>query len=136
MPKKNRADAEAIQDSAAIQEVIDKFVEGIRSLNPDLMCSVFHPEAVSLSMTSSGICVESADSWTEILGKAKSDSSHLFNEKFVADTLSIDVVGAVASAKVQWIFQSCKIVDFYNLIRTEIGWLIANQVYHTTRLEK
>jgi len=136
MPKRAQKETEMMQDKAAIQKVIDEFVEGIRSLNPDLVCSVFHPKAISFSITANGLCLETVDSWVDILDKAKTDDSHLFNEKFTVDTLDIDVLGTVARAMVEWTFQSCKIVDFYNLIRTETCWLITNQVYHTTRFDK
>jgi hypothetical protein len=129
-------DAAVTHNKAAIQKVIDRFVEGIRKLNPDLVSSVFHPKATSFSITPNGICLEPFDSWSEILKKAEADDSHIFNENFTASILNIDIVGTVASAKVEWTFQSCKIVDFYNLIETENGWLITNQVYHTTRLDQ
>jgi hypothetical protein len=125
------SDAVANQDATAIQKMIERFAEVIRTLDADLVSSVFHPQASSFSLTSRGICIEPAKAWPEIIRKANADSAHLFRERFSVRTVNIDVDGSVASAKVEWKFESARIVDFYNLLKTDRGWLIINQVYHT-----
>ncbi|HUV29953.1 MAG TPA: nuclear transport factor 2 family protein [Acidobacteriota bacterium] len=130
------SDATAKQDEKAILEVIEQFAEGIRKLDPHLVSSVFHPKALSFSITPRGICIEPVEAWPEILRKAREDSDHLFREKFSVQTLNIDIAGTAASAKVEWEFESSKIIDFYNLLEMESGWLITNQVYDTSPLSK
>jgi len=119
------------QDDTAIRNIIDRFAEGIRTLNVDFVSSAFHPQALSFSITSRGVCIEPTEAWPEILGMARADSNHIFQEKFSVRTLNIDIAGTAAIAKVEWIFESSRIIDFYNLLKTESGWLITNQVYHT-----
>lgn len=123
-------------DKAAIEGLIERFAEGIRTLDADLISSVFHPEASSFSLTSRGICIEPAGAWPKIIEQATADDSHLFREDFSVRSLMIDIAGTAASAKVEWQFESARIIDFYCLIKTDSGWLIANQVYHTFPVNK
>lgn len=124
------------QDDQAIRKLISRFVKGIRTLDADLVSSIFHPRALSFSPTSRGVCIEPVETWPETLRIAREDSNHVFREEFSVETLAIDIAGAVAIAKVEWTFESCRIVDFYNLLKMEGGWLIANQVYNTFPLSK
>lgn len=135
--RRNSDSDEAVKrDEQAIRELIDQFSRGIRSLDADLVSSVFHPEASSFSLTPRGMCIEPFDAWPKIIEQAAADRAHLFREHFTVRVLSVEVIGTVAAAKVEWEFESAKIIDFYNFIRTDSGWLITNQVYHTSPREK
>jgi hypothetical protein len=127
----SESDGASGNDDAAILGLIDKFAEGIRSLDGDLVASIFHPDASSFSLTPRGICIEPAKAWADIMKQARGDESHLFHELFSVRVLNIDIAGSVATAKVEWSFESARIVDFYNLLKTDSGWVITNQVYHT-----
>jgi ketosteroid isomerase-like protein len=126
--KKNPSD-----DEKAIRQAIEQFIQGIRDLDAESIASVFHPDADSLSLTPRGICIEPAEAWPKIIEQAKAESTHMFREDFSVRILNIEVVGTVAAAKVEWTFESARIVDFYNMLKTEGKWLIVNQVYHTFR---
>lgn len=130
------SDGAVKQDEQAIGKVIDMFARGIRGLDADLVCSVFHPEANSFSVTPRGICIEPCDAWPKIIQQATTDKAHLFREQFSVEILSVEIVGTVAAAKVRWEFESAGIIDFYNLLKTDSGWLITNQVYHTFPRDK
>jgi hypothetical protein len=118
-------------EEMAIQGTIDRFACGIRQLDGGLVSSAFHSEGSSFSVTARGICIEPAKAWAEIMRQARNDDAHLFRERFSVQTLHIDVAGTAATAKVEWEFQSTRVVDFYNLLKTGDGWLITGQVYHT-----
>ena len=119
------------QEDRAIRLAVKQFFEGIRSLDAELISAIFHPHSSSFSVTPRGICIEPAETWPRIIEQAKADSAHLFRERFSVRILGTDIVGTVATAKVEWTFESARIVDFYNLLKTEGMWLIVNQVYHT-----
>jgi hypothetical protein len=120
-----------LSDNKEIQKVIERFFQGVRDLDAKLISSVFHPQSNSFSLTSRGICIEPAETWSNIIQNAKTDENHLFRERFSSNILKIDIAGTAASVKVEWIFESVKIIDFYNLIKTEGKWYIVNRVYHT-----
>ena len=130
---KSRSDDEIADEleERAVRLTIERFVQGIRNLDAGLIASVFHPGADSLSITPRGICIEPAEAWPRIIQQARADSGHMFRGDFSVQILNIEVVGTVAAAKVEWIFESARIVDFYNMLKTEGKWLIVNQVYHT-----
>jgi len=125
-----------IKAKKAIRLTIDRFIKGIRELDSELILSAFHPLANSYSMTPNGLCIEPAKAWPKIIRQAKSDKNHLFQQTFSAKILKIEIVRTVAAARVEWTFKNTKIIDFYNMLKTEREWLIVNQVYHTFRSEK
>jgi hypothetical protein len=114
-----------------IESVIEQFFDGIRKLDVELISEVFHPQSSSFSITPRGVCIEPFESWPRIIKQAKDDSAHLFHERFSLKILRTDITGSAASAKVEWTFESTRIVDYYNLLKIEGKWLIVNQVYHT-----
>jgi hypothetical protein len=125
------SDSVEARERAAVEDTIRLFTEGIRNLETDKVVRAFHPQATSFSHTPRGICIEPAEKWPGIMDKAKTDVKHLFQEDSSVRILSVDVVGMAAAAKVEWIFQSARIVDFYNLLKVDNHWCIVNQVYHT-----
>lgn len=114
-----------------IESTITEFSNGISKLDAKLISEVFHPRSSSFSLTPRGVCIEPFEAWPDIIKQAKDDRTHLFHEKFSHQTLRIDISGNAASAKVEWIFESARIVDYYNMLKIEGRWLIVNQVYHT-----
>lgn len=134
MNRNNHSNGEAASaeaDRETIVKTIEQFFDGIRHLDAELINAIFHPRANSFSLTPRGVCVEPAEAWPDIINQARNDPEHLFHEPFSGRILDTDVVGTVATAKVEWIFKSATIVDFYNLLKVEGNWLIVNQVYHT-----
>jgi len=119
------------QKNRAIGLMVEQFSEGIRSLDAEMISAIFHPHSSSFSVTPRGICIEPAEAWPRIIEQAKADSTHLFRERFSVRILGADIVGTVATAKVEWTFESARIVDFYNMLKIEGKWLIVNQVYRT-----
>jgi hypothetical protein len=126
-----QSDASLMAGAEAVEGTIHDFVRGIRDLDAGIIGRVFHPHANSFSLTPRGVCIEPADRWPEIIRQAKADEGHLFQEKFSAEILAVDVDSTAACAKVEWTFSSARIVDFYNLLKVDGRWLIVNQVYCT-----
>jgi len=129
--RRSKSDITTSRDEKAIQKIIERFAEGIRTLDANLVSSIFHPEALSFSVTARGICIEPFGAWPEIMRQAGVDNTHIFRERFSTRILKIDIAGTAAIAKVEWKFERARIIDFYNLLKTDDGWLITNQVYHT-----
>ncbi|NIS15946.1 MAG: hypothetical protein GWN00_24260 [Aliifodinibius sp.] len=119
------------EDEIEISKMFQQFFEGIKNLNADQILKIFYPKADSYSITPNGVCIEPTSNWTNIIEDAKADPKHIFNELVTAQIVSIDIAGTAASVKTKWIFKSCEIIDFYNLININDKWLIVNQVYHS-----
>lgn len=114
----------------AVREVIHQFCDGIGNLDAAAIAQAFHADGSSFSVTPRGLCIEPAANWTEIIEKAKSDPGHLFRQKHSNRILKIDIVSSVAAAKVEWLFETTRVLDFYNLAKIDGRWYIMNQVYH------
>lgn len=117
-------------EAKAVRSVIHQFCDGISNLDAAAIALAFHDDGSSFSVTPRGLCIEPAANWPGIIEKAKNDSSHLFRQQHSKRTLKIDIVGTVAAAKVEWLFETTRIVDFYNLAKIDGRWYIMNQVYH------
>ncbi|UCE25196.1 MAG: nuclear transport factor 2 family protein [Candidatus Zixiibacteriota bacterium] len=134
MNQNNHSEGKAVSiepNRRAIVKTIEQFFDGIRRLDADSITAIFHPRADSFSLTPRGVCIEPAQVWRDIINQVRDNPEHLFHESFSGRILDIDVVGTVGTAKVEWIFKSARIVDFYNLLKVDGNWLIVNQVYHT-----
>ena len=117
-------------EAKAVRSVIRRFCDGITNLDVVAIADAFHADGSSFSVTPRGLCIEPSANWTEIIEKAKSDPGHLFRQEHSYRILKIDVAGSVAAAKVEWLFKTTRVLDFYNLAAIDGRWFIMNQVYH------
>jgi hypothetical protein len=114
----------------AVRSVIRQFCDGISNLDVAAVAQAFHADGSSFSVTPRGLCIEPAANWPAIIATAQSDPGHLFRQEHSNRILRMDIVDSVASAKVEWLFETTRVIDFYNLAKIDGRWYIMNQVYH------
>lgn len=114
-----------IQEYAAIARLIQHYLDGARSGRGQDMKPAFHDDATIFGYVAGDLFagpIENLYRWNDENGPAAD---------IIANIVSIDIVGTVASARVEsdnW--TGHRFTDFFNLLKLSGQWKIMNKVFH------
>jgi hypothetical protein len=117
--------ANNLSDYDAIKAVIQHYIDGAVSGKGDLMKPAFHADATIFGYVGADLFagpIQNLYDWNDSNGPATG---------LVARIVSIDLVGSVASARVEsdnW--TGHRFTDFFNLLKVDGQWKIMNKVFH------
>ncbi len=114
-----------IDEYAAIERVIQHYLDGARSGKGDDMRPAFHAEATIFGYVGEDLFsgpIENLYQWNDANGPAKD---------IVAKIVSIDIVGTAASVRVEsdnW--TGHRFTDFFNILKINGQWKIMSKIFH------
>lgn len=112
-------------DVRLIREAIQKYFDGARTGNSDIMKPAFHEEATMFGFIGPDLVagtIQNLYDWNNENGAAADISSQITN---------IDIEGTIASVRAEsdnW--TGYKFSDFFTLIKIGDDWKITNKVFH------
>ncbi len=115
----------AINEYEAIEATIRFYIEGARNGSGNEMKSAFHTDATIFGYIGEELFagpIQKLFDWNDANGPASD---------LVAKVTNIDIIGSVASARVEtenW--TGHKFTDFFNLLKVNGEWRIMNKVFH------
>jgi hypothetical protein len=116
-----------LNEHSEIQGLIDAYFSGIHSGDVALLRSVFHPSAVLWGEVKGEPYYRVLDEYLSVVQNRQSPQA--LGEAFAMQTLSIDVYGAVALAKVRCPMLGFDYFDLLSLRREHGGWSIVAKVF-------
>jgi hypothetical protein len=114
-----------INEYAAIERVIQHYIDGARSGSGDAMKPAFHDEATIFGFVGEDLFsgpIQNLYNWNDANGPAKDIESKI---------VSIDIIGTVASVRLEsdnW--TGHRFTDLFNLLKVNGEWKIMNKVFH------
>ena len=109
-------------DKEAVARIINYYLEGTRSDNPDLMRKAFHPDAtlkfIDKEVSYKMIPIQKFFSYFT------NTKSRLFESKIYY----IDISGSTANVKLTAKYEEYKYIDYMNILKTKNGWKIVDAV--------
>lgn len=117
--------ANNLSDYDAIEVAIQHYMDGAIAGKGDLMKPAFHADATIFGYVGEDLFagpIQNLYDWNDSNGPATG---------LVARIVSIDLVGSVASARVEsdnW--TGHRFTDFFNLLKVDGQWKIMNKVFH------
>ncbi|MCH3882191.1 nuclear transport factor 2 family protein [Tenacibaculum aquimarinum] len=111
-------------DKEAIARIINYYLDGTRSDNPDLMRKAFQPD-VTLKF------IDKEGSYKMI--PIKKFFSYFTNTKsrlFENKIYYIDISGSTANVKLTAKYEAYKYIDYMNILKTKNGWKIVSKISH------
>jgi hypothetical protein len=119
------ADCYDITEYAAIESVIQHYIDGAKSGSGNDMKPAFHSEATIFGYVGEDLFsgpIENLYSWNDANGPAKD---------IVTKIVSIDIVGTAASVRLEsdnW--TGHRFTDFFNVLKVNGQWKIMNKIFH------
>ncbi|MES2935447.1 MAG: nuclear transport factor 2 family protein [Pseudomonadota bacterium] len=110
-----------------ISAVLKNYFDGIFNGDTALLRTTFHPHAALYGEIKGAQYYKTLDHYLDAVDQRKSPRE--LNETYLMETVSIDVLGDVASAKVHCVMLGFNYVDFLSLIRIEGKWVIVNKLF-------
>jgi hypothetical protein len=117
--------ANSLSDYDAIKAAIQHYIDGAVAGKGELMKPAFHADATIFGYVGADLFagpIQNLYDWNDSNGAATG---------LVARIVSIDLVGSVASARVEsdnW--TGHRFTDFFNLLKMDGQWKIMNKVFH------
>ena len=121
----NTTTATPATDRAAIEAVVQHYLDGARSGKGDEMRPAFHEQATILGYVGDDLFagpIEQLFGWNDQNGPAPD---------LVARIAQVDVAGTVATVRLElddW--TGNRYTDFFTLLKTDGAWKITNKVFH------
>jgi hypothetical protein len=119
------ADCYDITEYAAIESVIQHYIDGAKSGSGNDMKPAFHSEATIFGYVGEDLFsgpIENLYKWNDANGPAKD---------IVTKIVSIDIVGTAASVRLEsdnW--TGHRFTDFFNVLKVNGQWKIMNKIFH------
>lgn len=114
-----------INDYAAIERVIQHYIDGSRAGKGDLMKPAFHTDATIFGYVGDDLFagpIQKLYEWNDANGAAKN---------IVSKIVHIDIVGTAASVRLEsdnW--TGHRFTDFFNVLKIDSQWKIMNKIFH------
>jgi hypothetical protein len=114
-----------INEYAAIERVVQHYIDGARSGKGDDMKPAFHDDATIFGYVGEDLFagpIHNLYSWNDANGPAND---------IVTKIVSIDIVGTAASVKLEsdhW--TGHRFTDFFNVLKINGQWKIMNKIFH------
>jgi hypothetical protein len=128
----------ANNDIKGIIKTIEIFVEGLRTMNYELISQSFYENGLSSGVSKDGIMTVRREHWKEMRENMIEKGVELESEKANYIVRSVNIVGNAASVIMDLNFGTNKkitesYVEFYHLLKTNDEWLIVNKIFPTTK---
>ena len=111
--------------SAAIQLYFDSMYES----NADKVHAVFHPNAKITGYMGSSLVEQSVTEFAQFVA-AQQPSAQEKGEPILLETLSLDITGNTAVAKVRDGYLGLTFVDTLSFLLVDTQWLVYNKLFH------
>ena len=109
-------------DKEAIARIINYYLDGIRSDNPDLVRKAFHPDATLKFIDKEG---------SYKMRPIQKFFSYFTNTKtrlFESKIYYIDISGSTANVKLSTKYETYQYIDYMNILKTKKGWKIVSKI--------
>jgi len=112
---------------AEIHAVIDTYCSSIFKGNVERLRTTFHPGAILSGEVKGQPYYKTLDEYLDVVGSRQ--SPHALGEVFEMKVLSLEIVGAIAFAKVSCPMFGYNYVDLLSFVRHEGRWGIAAKIF-------
>jgi len=112
-----------------ILRLIDDYFVGVYTGNVDLLKSIFDPHAQIFGVVDEVQYQKPIAMYLDGVAARKSPKD--LNEPFLMKTLSVDVMGHIASVRLYSPMLTFKYYLYLTLVRRPSGWTIVNKTYAT-----
>ncbi len=118
---------------AKVEEAVNYYIEGTIQRDFEILTKGWHDEAKMFGLDKDNkLVIYDKDFWKTNLAKKIEDPKY----KRTSEILSLDIVGTIASAKVQTVVEHSKgsviYMDLLNLLKIDDKWQIVNKIYDAT----
>ncbi|WBX71068.1 nuclear transport factor 2 family protein [Tenacibaculum retecalamus] len=111
-------------DKEAIARIINYYLDGTRSDNPNLLRKAFHPDATLKFIDKEGSYK------MRTIQKFFSYFTNTKTRSFVSKIYYIDISGSAANVKLTTKYETYRYVDYMNILKTKKGWKIVSKISH------
>lgn len=122
-----------MSDIADVEATVTAYLEALHTGDAGRLAEIFIPESSLFAAGADGSpAVMSRDRWLEIVRGRQSarDAGHPSTNR----VFSVEVVGAVASARVTASYPPSRFDDLLSLVKTGTGWRIVAKTYAVSPL--
>nr|WP_267874093.1 nuclear transport factor 2 family protein [Massilia soli] len=116
-----------IDDHHAIRQVLSDYFSGLYTGDIDLLRSVFHPQAASFAEVDGQAYHQPVEAWFDKV--AQRTAPAVLGEPCAMRVLSIDVLNAIAMAKVHVPARGFDYYNYLSLLHQGGRWRIVNKVF-------
>ncbi|MFX0061696.1 MAG: nuclear transport factor 2 family protein [Candidatus Hermodarchaeota archaeon] len=119
-----------------IRKTLNKFVEGLRTLDYDKISETFYAEGQSIGVRNEQISYVLRDHWKEMRDQAKAEGKKYIDDAARYEIKSLEIIGNAVSVIVELFFMNNNEVterytDFFHMLKTGGKWIIVNKIYPT-----
>ncbi len=118
-----------MSDQEAIQSTIQTYFDCMYESDGAKAHEAFHPAAKITGYTKDGLQQMSVDDFAKFVD-SKSPSHKENGDPIVLETLSLDIAGDTAVARVRDEYISLTFLDTLSFIKVDGKWLIYNKLFH------
>lgn len=118
-------------DKAAVQNVIDNYIDGMFHANIEALRNCFHPKAVMNGFLGEVMLVGTPEPFFEDVGSKPSMASG--GVPYKGEVVSLELEGAVASVtlKEEGIPGGISFINYFHLLKEEGIWKITSKTFTT-----
>jgi len=116
-------------DHPAITELIQIYFESMYESSPDKVRRAFHPSARITGYLQGEFSEMTVDQFANLV-ESKQPSPEASGEQRILQTLSVEVAGATAIARVRDAYLGLMFLDTLSLVEVDGQWSIYNKLYH------
>lgn len=110
-----------------VLELLQTYLDAIYDGDVSALRSAFHPEALLFAEVRGETVQKTLDAYLDGVAKRQSPASS--NEPYGMSVHSIDVIGKIASAKVQVKVTGNNYFNFLSMLKIDSEWYIVNKLY-------
>ena len=117
-----------------IHEAIATFVEGLRTLDYDMISQIFHSDARSFGLREQKATFVERYHWKEMGDRDRKEGWTPDGNESYFEIQSVNISGHLATVVVQLGFTDNPVdyIDMYNMLKTSDGWIIVNKIGRAT----
>ena len=118
-----------MSDKSAIQEVIQMYFDCMDVSSAEKVKQAFHPNAKITGYLPDGFHEMNVDDFAGFVA-AQSPSPKESGSPVIGETLSLDIAGKTAVAKVRDQYLGMTFIDTLSFLKVAEGWSIYNKLFH------
>jgi len=121
------------EELSKVEEAVNYYIQGTIKRDFDILAKAWHDAAKMFGLDKENkLVIYDKDFWKNSLAKKIDDPKY----KRTSEILGLDIVGTIASAKVQTVVEHSKgsvvYMDLLNLLKINDKWQIVNKIYDAT----